>query len=750
MKIKPLTKMLAALATLVLLGGTAGAALQAVGPTSAVTTLPTWYQDTTGLALELCIDQTNFPPGRLTSFCVLPPNFDPDPTVAPFRTPPNSALLPITTTGPIADNNFPDEIFYWLADSEPVPVAGGDQGILRMALEAAFLTGVSPNTGITFLRVNLKSLAGLPPNQTYTVNYPYGSFQITTNAQGIVPPVNGQAFRLEDPALGAVPGVFFPPTMQSAATTGIGPFLRTTGPSANLNGFVQSPDGKFYVGDPTVPTEVVGGTNLTNPTGANTFSIRGPGIATGNVNVVETVSTKFFTLSGKVVGLLLTPPAGGTDFGPIKLNNTSAIKSFSVQNLTGAALTPTLAVSNPLFTIIPNTCGAPVNPGATCTFDVTFTPVADGAQSGTVTVSTPGVPSVTSSVSGTGDGVAPTLVLDPVIPFTKLSTQTISGTVTDNSGVGSVVVTVNGVAQTPIVAPAGTTSFIWTKLITLTNLNASNSISVTATDTAQPGGNISAAQTATITNDTINPVVAITAPAAGLSNNKTPNLSFTATDTNLSFTTVTVDNVGVTPVPATLGPLADGLHTVRVDAGDSAGNSGTATSSFEVDATPPVISVTSPTSPNTGKASPILTFDVTDTHSDPTKTVVKVDGVIVPNPVSGTTALGPFAPGVPHTLTIDATDLVGNAAPTKTVPFTVILADGSMVTLGASPPTIADALLALRVAVGLDTTILPGSDKFMHGDVAPLTPQGQPNPNGVIDISDALTILRKVVGLITF
>jgi glucose/arabinose dehydrogenase len=58
--------------------------------------------------------------------------------------------------------------------------------------------------------------------------------------------------------------------------------------------------------------------------------------------------------------------------------------------------------------------------------------------------------------------------------------------------------------------------------------------------------------------------------------------------------------------------------------------------------------------------------------------------------------------------------------------------------------TIADALISLRIAVN----IIPVNQQALdHGDVFPLT-DGAPAPDGTINISDALTILRKVVGLV--
>jgi len=60
--------------------------------------------------------------------------------------------------------------------------------------------------------------------------------------------------------------------------------------------------------------------------------------------------------------------------------------------------------------------------------------------------------------------------------------------------------------------------------------------------------------------------------------------------------------------------------------------------------------------------------------------------------------------------------------------------------------SIADALRALRIAVNLD----PQTDSdLLHGDVAPRMADGSPDPDGAVNLRDALTILRAVVGLIT-
>jgi len=256
--------------------GSAQAALNAVGPTDPVTTLPTWYRDTADLALALCVDQN--------PYCVVTPQFDPLITFPPD---------PITTTGPIDDTNFPDESFYFLADASMN--VNGDQARLRLALEAAFLGGVFPGGGGVFLRVNLQQMRGLPPNRTFTVTHPFGSFQFQTDAAGNASAQGGAAFRAEDPIAPAGIGNYFPPDLQAATNTNIGPFLKATG------GFIIDPvSGNTYLGDPAIPVTVTG-----SPTGNNFFRITGTDIGGPGINIVQ---TPLFTLAGKVyIGPIATP-----------------------------------------------------------------------------------------------------------------------------------------------------------------------------------------------------------------------------------------------------------------------------------------------------------------------------------------------------------------------------------------------------------------------------------------------------------
>lgn len=110
----------------------------------------------------------------------------------------------------------------------------------------------------------------------------------------------------------------------------------------------------------------------------------------------------------------------------------------------------------------------------------------------------------------------------------------------------------------------------------------------------------------------------------------------------------------------------------------------------------------------------------------------------------------PLAPGNRYRASLAGVrDLAGNPLPDTGWSFTTSFGppsfpDGIMVP-GGTATTVADALLALRIAVRLESAT-PG--QLSHGDVAPFGPDGLPRPDGRIDLADALGLLRKAVGLI--
>jgi len=110
------------------------------------------------------------------------------------------------------------------------------------------------------------------------------------------------------------------------------------------------------------------------------------------------------------------------------------------------------------------------------------------------------------------------------------------------------------------------------------------------------------------------------------------------------------------------------------------------------------------------------------------------------------TPVAPLARNTVYTVNIsNATDKATAPVNASTASFTTAIADGALVNNIA---TIGDALRALRIAVKLIDP--PEPNDLNHLDVAPLINTNQPQPDGAIDIADALAILRKVVELISF
>ncbi len=131
-----------------------------------------------------------------------------------------------------------------------------------------------------------------------------------------------------------------------------------------------------------------------------------------------------------------------------------------------------------------------------------------------------------------------------------------------------------------------------------------------------------AAASETYVEDSVPPVASVTGGPSGLTNDRAPTFSFTATDAvgPVSFE-CSIDmgtaNYGTCSGPGDTNtqssPLSDGSYTFRVRATDAAGNTSTeATRSFQVDATPPSVSVDSGPSGATTEQSPTFTFSGTD------------------------------------------------------------------------------------------------------------------------------------------
>ncbi len=196
------------------------------------------------------------------------------------------------------------------------------------------------------------------------------------------------------------------------------------------------------------------------------------------------------------------------------------------------------------------------------------------------------------------------------------------------------------------------------------------------------------------------PVITITAPTASalIANNK-PTISFKVTDddsgVNPDTIGITIDSgtkitSGITKTAVSGGytctytpgtALADGSHTVKIDASDNDGNAATQKSvTFKVDTVPPTLSVTAPTDGMiTNSPAVTVTGTTNDATSSPVTVTVRLnsgtaESVTVNSDGSFSKALTLNA-GV-NTITVVATDSAGKST---TVTRTVTLDTGAPV-----------------------------------------------------------------------
>ena len=280
----------------------AHAVLERVGPVSAAPAdggFPSWYQDTTGLALEFCSPMNASEVNG--GWCLLLPG---DVPVAPEVFP----------------TSFFDEHFYFAATAAVDTLAGG-RTLVVLAEEAAFANGpVVAGDQVTFSRIRVW-MTQVPVTGAYRFIHPYGEEII----QGVA---GERIFFTDDVGLGCNGG------FECSMTSRLGPFLlpaatpggaempplTATNPApdtnpANFGGvFAPTPypgTGKAYIADPTRIGPVTGSPlpDFVDSTGAlrnhNIFRIEGPagsglGIDPATGAVVDWIETTDFNLMGRL------------------------------------------------------------------------------------------------------------------------------------------------------------------------------------------------------------------------------------------------------------------------------------------------------------------------------------------------------------------------------------------------------------------------------------------------------------------
>jgi hypothetical protein len=240
--------------------------------------------------------------------------------------------------------------------------------------------------------------------------------------------------------------------------------------------------------------------------------------------------------------------------------------------LNAPAVTVIGSIDDQTATVTVNGIAATIS-GAT--FTAPGVPLSDGVNVLVVTVIDPADNHATAQVSVTLDTALPVVTITAPLDgsFTAIPAVTVSGTVSEAASA----VTVNGKAAT-----LTGNSFI---LENLTLAEGQNTLNVVAVDLA---GNKGTA-IATVTLDTVNPLIFVSVPADGLlTRNPQVMVSGTVSEPlatlSINGQPVTVNGQAFT----TTITLTEGNNSIVLEATDRAGNKGTATINVTLDSTPPV------------------------------------------------------------------------------------------------------------------------------------------------------------------
>ena len=370
--------------------------------------------------------------------------------------------------------------------------------------------------------------------------------------------------------------------------------------------------------------------------GANLITV----VATDNAGNAAT-ATATITLDTTPPVVTITPPASPT--------NSAASKNvaFTATDASGIA-----GVLCDLNSATPVACTSSFPTGTLTEGDNTATVVATD-NAGNV---------ATAMATISLDTELPVVTItSPTSPTNSPAAQSIGFTATDNLAIASAECKTDAGAFTICTSPV--------------TLAAGSTLTLRATDTA---GNEATAST-TIVADTTAPVVSITSPTSPTNSAASNDVAFTATDASgIAGVTCQLGAAAATSCssPFSTGTLAQGANLITVVATDNAGNAATATTTITLDTTPPVVSITPPTSPTNSPSDQSISFTATDNLA-----IASVECKTDAGAFAACTSPATLAPG--ETLSVRATDTAGNEATASTA----IIADTTVPVVSITPPT---------------------------------------------------------------
>jgi hypothetical protein len=344
----------------------------------------------------------------------------------------------------------------------------------------------------------------------------------------------------------------------------------------------------------------------------------------------------------------------------------------------------------------------------------------------------------TTTVTATFNDTTPPVLVISALPdgsFTNNPTFSMNGTVKDNIGVQSLVI------SGATVTVQSDHSFTYALVLS----TGTNTITTVATDLAGS----QATDTRIITLDQTAPSLTITTPADNSYTNQATNTLAGTVEAGATLVrslnsgpTVTIVYSGATYTESL--NLASGTNTINVTAGDPAGNTNTLHRTITFDNASPSLAIEQPPHDTISSSA---TITISGTVSDLTAVSLLVTcptasvGVVsTPTPTTWSVVLTNLQQGT-NSITVTAADQAGNTGrATRNIIFNTGFGDVN----NSGGVDIGDAVMCFRYVLG---RIQLTPDQLMQCDVAPLGADGKPQPDGRVDIGDVIIIIRKVIGL---
>ena len=178
-----------------------------------------------------------------------------------------------------------------------------------------------------------------------------------------------------------------------------------------------------------------------------TFTPTAVGTRTGTLTVTDSAGTQTASLSGTGVANVSLSPST-LPFGSQGVGTTSSPQAGDAdewQNVAVTSIAVSITGANAGDFGQTNNCGTTLAASSSCTINVTFTPTGYGARTATLTV-TDSAGTQTSTLTGTGTDITPptTQITAPANNATVSGTVTVTATASDNVGVTSIQIYIDG------------------------------------------------------------------------------------------------------------------------------------------------------------------------------------------------------------------------------------------------------------------------------------------------------------------